>query len=215
MKRVQWFDADRRLSDDVAEFMRCYVWRTELKLRYGKKIQDCKDGLEKLEVLRGSIHEDRIPAMKEGYLAQIATLEQELAEEVARTAKFDLSEEGKELRKALKKAPASAELAIYSFFKKYGVDVLDTGFIEEILNAAGERIDNKMLVNSGAKVVTAFDSTRCLKMVYAKTYEHMVCVGKIKPAQIPEMMMDKYDAARAKARKDAKKAAKKAKKEAK
>lgn len=209
MKRVQWFDAQRRLSDDVAEFMRCYVWRTELKLRYGKKIEGCKQSLENLKNLEGSIFADKIPEQREQYLARIAELEQELADEIERSAKFELSDEGKELRKALKKNPAAADLAIYSFFKAYGLDVLNTQLIDEILNAAGEKIDNKTLVNTRGAVATAFDSTRCLKMVFVKAYEHMVCVGKIKPVQIPDLMMDKYDAARVKARKDAKKAAKK------
>lgn len=210
MKRLDWFVADRNLSEEVAEFMRCYVWRAELKLRYGKKIQDCKDAVEKLEVLRGSIHEDQIPVQREQYMARIAELEQELEQELEKQAKFDVSDAGKELRKALKKNPASADLAIYTFFKTYHLNVLDTGLIDEILNAAGEKIDNKTLVNSKGAVVTAFDSTRCFKMVYAKAYEHMVLAGTIKAVQIPEMMMDKYDAVRVKARKDAKKDAKKA-----
>lgn len=211
MKRLDWFVADKELSKEVAEFMRCYVWKVEINLKYKKLIDDAKADLAKTEDPdRVWINEDLREAVRVESLAKIALYEKQRDAEIAEQAKFELSENAKTLKRGLAKdSGATADVFIRNFFRKYHIEVEGTGLVDEILRAAGEKIDNKTLVATNGEVATAFNAGNCFKMVYAKAYEHMVYAGTIKAQQIPELMMEKYTKI------IERKAAKKAKKEAK
>ena len=208
MKKVNYFDADRTMSLRVAEFMRCHVWKTEIRLRYAESIKKAEEALELIDNLKGSIHESQIGQMKTEQLAKIASLTKERDALIAEEATFELSFNDKQFKKAVKADSTFAENAIINWFKAYHLDVSDTALVDEILSATGEKISNRTLVNSRGKVATAFNDGNCLKMLYAKAYEHMVNAGTIKPVQIPSLMMDKYDNARRQARKASKKSSK-------
>lgn len=208
-KHLDWFVADKKLSQDVSEYMRCVIWRKEINLRYSKQIEALRDSIEGLKLFEGSVLADTIPQRRAEYLERIVELEAERDKLIDEQAHFELTEPMRKLRKQLKTA-RDCDLAIRSFFLTYHIDVVGTGLIEEILNAAGEKsFDASTFVNSRGAVVTCFDATRAFQHVFSKAYEHMVFAGTIKAHQIPELMMDKYDLARRKARKDAKKASKK------
>lgn len=192
MKKLDWFVADRTLSLEVSEFMRCIVWKTELNLRYKAEIEKCEKGIESLDVMKGSIHEDQIPVRKAEYETRILELKAECKEEVQKQAHFEKSDACKAMERAIRRNPAQAESAILDFFMEYHLNVEDTGLVEEILNAGGEKIDNKTLVRTEGKGATALNIPNTVKMVYAKAYEHMVWAGTIKAQQIPPMMADKY-----------------------
>ena len=204
MKRINYFDADRTMSIRVSEFMRCYVWKTEIKLRYQSQIEEAEKALELIDNLRGSIHESAVPAMKDAQILKISALKEERDKLIAEEATFALTEADKEFKRRIRKNPVCAESAIIDWFKEYNLDVEDTALVDEILSATGEKISNRQIVASRGKVATVFNETNCLKMLYAKAYEHMVNAGTIKPTQIPSLMMDKYSPKKKTSKKSAK-----------
>ena len=204
MKRVNYFDASRELSLRVSEFMRCYVWKTEIKLRYQSQIEEAEKSLDLIDNLKGSIHESAIPAMKDAQILKISALKEERDKLIAEEATFTLTEADKEFKRRVRKNPVCAESAIIDWFAEYNLDVSDTALVDEILSATGEKLSNRQIVASRGKVVTAFNESNCLRMLYAKAYEHMVNAGTIKVTQIPSLMMDKYSPKKKASKKSAK-----------
>lgn len=202
MKKINYFDADRSLSIRVSEFMRCYVWKTEIKLRYQSQIEEAEKSLDLIDNLKGSIHESA--AMKDAQILKIAELKTERDKLIAEEANFVLTEADKEFKRKVRKNPVCAESAIIDWFAEYNLDVSDTALVDEILSATGEKLSNRQIVASRGKVVTAFNETNCLRMLYAKAYEHMVNAGTIKVTQIPSLMMDKYSPKKKASKKSAK-----------
>lgn len=211
MRKINWFDANRSLSNDVVDFMRVFVWKAELNEKFARKQAELDSNIAGLENLRGSISEDKIPAMREAYLARKAELDIQHKEQLEKEATYTLSESDQKLKKALsayargKKDATNPDIAIVSWFLDHGLDVRETGIIDEILNGAGENLHVKTLVRTNGTVVTRFNAGNAFKMVFAKSYEHMVNAGTIKAAQIPELIAEKYAP---KAKKSSKKEAK-------
>jgi len=197
MKRVDWFKADRSLSQHVVDFMRCFVWRKDIELRFKADAEDIDKGIASLEKLQGSILADKIPEMRQVYLARKAELEQQKREQIRKEATYALSEADKELKKSLTKYArdnsADPVAAICKWFGQHGMPIKeDNPILDEIFRATGEKIDLRTVVGTSGRVVTNFNSGNCFKMVFAKCYEHMCQVGTIKEVQIPKAVAEKY-----------------------
>lgn len=194
MACVNFYAADRTMSNRVAEFMRCKLWKKELQLVYGKKIDAMKQSIQNLDNLKGSIHEDKIPEMRTTLMAQIAEFEAERDEQIKLEATFELTEADKALKKALKKADGASDLvaeAVAKWFDCYGLNIRNTYFLDEILEHFGSKFDFKKFCATYGMDARALDVTRSLEMMYATAYTHMV--GKtIKQAQIPSLIWEKY-----------------------
>lgn len=206
MNKFDWFKADRVLSERVVEFMRCKVWKKAIQLEYDKKIGELKDSIEKLSHLEGSVFSDKIPEMRNLYLAQIADFEQQREDQIALECKFDLSDFDKTFKKSLAKCGTATDLqaeAVVEWFKNYGLDVSESYFLEEILAFFGGKFDFKTFVATDAQDARKMDAGRALEMVYCSAYTHMLRVGTIKATQIPEIVREKYAPKKAKkAKKD-------------
>lgn len=212
MKKIDWFGANRSLSNEVVDFMRCFVWRAEITEKFRKEQEEIDSAIAGLEKLKGSVMEDKIPEMKQVYIIRKDELEKQKQAQIELEGTYSLSESDKKLKKALanyaqgKKDAVTADVAIASWFLDHGLDVRDTAIIDEILNGAGEALKVKTLVRTDGKIVTSFNNTNCFKMVFAKCYEHMVNAGTIKAQQIPPLMAEKYAPKQKKAKKGNKKA---------
>lgn len=195
MNKFDWFKADRVLSERVVEYMRCKVWKKAIQLEYDKKIGDLQDSIEKLNNLEGSVFADKLPEMRNLYLAQIADYEQKRDEQIKAEAKFDLSDNDKTFKKALAKAGTAADLqadAVIDWFNNYNLDISDSYFLEEVLAYFGGKFDFKQFVTTDAQDARKLDAARALEMVYCSAYTHMLRVGTIKATQIPEIVREKY-----------------------
>lgn len=197
IKKVDFFMGKRDFSAHVAEFMRCKIWKKAIQLEFQKKIEDAQDDLRKIEQskLLGSIFAEKLDEAKVAGLAQIALLEQQRDEQIKAEAKFELSDADKELKKALKNASGSADLianAVIAFFAEQGLEVEETYFLDEILDDFGKKFDFKTFVATQGQDARALDVNRALEMVYCASYTHMLRVGTIKPAQIPEIVREKF-----------------------
>ena len=197
MKKINWFDANRSLSNEVVDFMRCFVWKADINAKFRKESDEIERSIENLDKLQGSILADKIPEMKQVWMARRDELDKQRQEQIEKEATYSLSEDDKKLKKALSdwgngKSRVGGDVAICDWFKSHGLDVTDTAIVDEILSAAGEKMSVKTLVRSDGKIVTGFNSGNCFKMVFAKAYEHMVNAGTIKATQIPPVIAEKY-----------------------
>ena len=211
MARINWFDANRSLSTEVVDFMRCIVWKSEISEKFAQEQAEIEQGISALEKLRGSIMEERIPEMKQVFLARSAELEKERKEQIEKEATYALSDSDKELRKSLAKyakdGSADPVQAIIKWFGAHGLTIDENcAILDEIFNAAGEKVTVKQIVRTNGRTATSFNNSNCFKMVFAKCYEHMVNAGTIKATQIPPLMASKYAPKQKKNKKESKKA---------
>lgn len=209
LKRVDFFKANRNLSERVVEFMRCRVWKKAIQLEFDSKIQAAKATIENYAKLEGSIMKEHAEEVRIAGLAQIAEFEKQRDEQIEAEAKFEFTEADKTFKKSLKSADGAADLiadAVCEWFENYGLDISDTYFLDEILNQFGSKFDFRKFVATNAQDARALDVTRALEMMYCTAYTHMISAGTIKAAQIPQIVQDKYAP---KKKKSSKKSAKK------
>lgn len=210
MKKINWFDANRSLSTEIVDFMRCIVWKAEISEKFSQEQEEIEQGISACDKLIGSVLENKIPEMKEAFLARSAELERQRKDQIEKEATYALSDADKELRKSLTKyakdGSADPVQAIIKWFSTHGLTIdEDSPILDEIFRAAGEKITVKTIVRTNGRIATSFNNTNCFKMVFAKCYEHMVNAGTIKATQIPPLMAEKYAPKQKKAKKGAKK----------
>ena len=205
---VDFFRADRELSERVAEFFRCVLHKKEINLEYSSKIETLEESIENLENLAGSVMQDQIPALKTAAYNQIKALKEERTKLLEEQAKFSDTELDKNFKKVLRKNPSGDIVAdeVCKWFDNYGLDIRGTLFLEEVCASFGMKIDIKTMVVTDGKSVLKLDVNNALKNMYGCAYEHMVQVGTIKPAQIPTLVREKFSKKTKKAKKTKKNA---------
>lgn len=195
MRKINFFKAERELSNIVVNYMQCKVWKKAIQLEYAKKIDALKVSIENLDKLEGSLLAEKSAEMRTLYLAQIAEYESERDAQIEKEAKFVLTENDKKFKKAIRKADTASDLqakAVCDWFDVYGLDVSDSYFLDEILAYFGGKFDFKKFVKTNAQDARSFDSSKALEMLYCSAYTHMLRVGTIKETQIPEIVREKY-----------------------
>lgn len=193
-RNVDFFCANRELSDRVSEFFRCVLRKKEINLEYSNKIAELQNSVENLEKLAGSIMADQIPALKQAAYDQLQTFESDRKKLIEEQTTFEYTQADKDFKKAMSKNPAADDVMeeVGKWFDNYGLNVRDTFFMEEVCSTFGMKIDYKTMVDNNGKRVLKVDANNALKNMYACAYEHMVEVGTIKSAQIPELVRKAY-----------------------
>lgn len=191
---VDFFQATRSLSDRVAEFFRCILEKKNINLEYDAKIKTLRESVENIENLAGSILADNMSVLKSATLEQIDTLEKQRADLIAEQATFEYTDADKSFKKALSKNPSADIVAeeVCKWFDNYGLNIRGTLFLDEICGTFGDKIYMKEFVRTSGTNALKVDANNALKNLYAVSYQHMVRVGTIKPAQIPELVREKY-----------------------
>lgn len=193
-RNVDFYVAKREMSEDVTKFFRCILRKKEINLEYEKKISTLSESIENLDKLAGSVMEEQIPALKAAAYEQLKTYEEEKAKLIEEQGKFDYSENDKAFKKALSKNPSADTVVeeVCKWFSNYDLDIKDTLFLDEVCGTFGMKIDFKTMVMTEGKAVLKLDANNALKNLYACAYEHMVQIGTIKAAQIPELVREKF-----------------------
>lgn len=195
MNNVDFFQAKRELSDHVVSFMTSKIWRKEINLRYAELIQNQQNLLDAEKKYAGSLHPVHLTAEeRQKIFENIHNLEKARDEELSKFS-FTLSEADKTLKKALsggEKTGAQIYSAVCAWFESYGLDVDGTTFISDVIKTFGDKFDMKTLVNSKENKCLKLDVTRAIQNVYCMCYTAMCNAGTIKPAQIPEIVREKY-----------------------
>lgn len=189
LRKVDWFVAKHELSNLVANYMNCIVWKEEIRLNYEEEIKKIKKTLEKLKHLEENHILDNLPEYREKYIAmaELERLKKERNEEIKKHSTFKLSDADKTFNKNIRLAETREEigLAAIEWFKNYGLDIRNSYFLEEFLSSFRKKYSS----NSGKFIL---DKSGALANLYSISYNHMVRVGTIKPIQIPEVIREKY-----------------------
>lgn len=191
---VDFFSASRTLSDRVSEYMRCVVMKKDINLQYSAKIETLKASIENLEKLNGSIMEEQIPALKAAAFDQISVYEAEKKKALEEQAKFTYTDEDNAFKKAIKADSSTDNVMreVCKWFANYNLNVENTYFLEEVLNSFGSKFSFKKFVGSNGVETLDIDAGTALKNMYNCAYTHMVTVGTIKAAAIPELVRKQY-----------------------
>lgn len=195
-KKVDFFKADKAMSERVAQFMRVKVWNITLKARLEKEV---KDNLGKIENLK-----ELAPSTGKDYSEDIAILEgciesaQKKYEQAVKDAeKFEYTEGDKTFYKAYADGKQDNADAVIEWFAGYGLEVdAETNIVEDIVGAiAGARkLGGRAVVRAEAKKFTDDVRTKndVLTVFYGKLAEGMMTAGTLKAEEIPEDVREYY-----------------------
>ena len=209
-KRVDLFTAKREMSINVMEFTKCVILRKKIQMEYKARIDATQTALDNLDNLQGSILADTIPQRREELLVALDALVKARDAQIEAEAKFEKTAGDKKFVKALKNCHvygySTIAMAIREWFEDYGLDVAESTLESEIMLAIGGKVNFNELVDSCGTEAITVDNNRALQMLYWTLYRHMVIVGTIKEAQIPEIIRNNYGRKAIAAKKAAKKA---------
>ena len=212
--KVDLFQADKAMSERVAEFMRTKVWGITLKARCKAEIAKAEASIEGLRNLDGSVLADKGKDSIIALEAHITELNTKLAEQLKEEATFDLTENDKTFYKAYKDATTESEVveAIIAWFAAYHLEVTkDSDIIALIAGAisGAKRASAKTIVNSGATqfVESKRTKTDIIGLFYGVLAERMLEVGTLKATEIQEDVRE-FSAPKKKVKKESKKESK-------
>lgn len=199
MKKTDLFQADRAMSERVAEFMRIRVWGITLKARCKKEIDDIKSGITGLEKLKGSAlwenTKDEIVALYD----QIDTLKENLDKQVEEEATFKYTETDNTFYNSYKKAEdnSGVEKAISEWFRHYNLEVTgENDIVASIMVAISgkKKASASVVINSQAKCFVEEKRTKgdVMSLFYGTLAERMLEVGTLKPTAIQEDVREMY-----------------------
>lgn len=195
MNRVDFYSATKQLSLDVAEYIRVVVAKKDINLTYSNKVNELNETIERVENLSGSVFAGRVEELKANAYEALKKYEEERKRLIEEQATYTKSDNDKRLEKVFKSKKGvtyeSATEALIEWFMHYNLDITDTYLLEEIMDSFGSVQDIKTLVRSDAMKIMKVDYNKVLQKVYGICYEHMAG-ATIKPAQIPELVRDKY-----------------------
>lgn len=192
MRKANYFKAERSLSENTVAFMRSFIWKKEIQLRYKKKIADIETIKASYSKLDHSILAKTKIDMAE-LDAQIAKLENNRDNEL-KANEYTLSDADKAFKKAMKEANDIIDVrtATMNWLKTYFAveEIVGTDLVDRVTEGFGKKLDIKTLVNSN-KALT-WDSSNALKVLFGTLYEELCNAGTIKAHQIPDIVRDKY-----------------------
>lgn len=205
MKKVDFFAADKTMSERVADFMQKKVWGITLRSRIKREITDLEGKIANLEKLRGSIFDEvdadgnnKIDIQKEEYITLSEKKQKELEDQIEAEATFAYSDFDNEFYKAYKKAEKNSDIvgAIATWFRHYNLDVVDAVIVTNIMDAiAGKRRNSAgALIRSGATKFNADKRTKndVVLLFYGELAEAMLQAGTLKATAIPEDVREFY-----------------------
>lgn len=196
MKKIDMFLAERVFADRVSKFVDLKVLRAQYSEEYRVQVSAVKKLLDNVDTLKGSLFEDTIPEKVANYNAQLEEFEMAYKDKLDKMEKFELTEEEKALRKALKPLgcddTAKIKVALQNFFANYGLDIKGTDFEKSLLNALGGKVDMRKFVKSEGTDGVSLASGTALNLIFWVTFNYMVSAGTIKAAMIPDCLKAKY-----------------------
>jgi len=197
MKNIDMFKAQREFADRVAKFVDLKVLRAEYAEDYRVQTSATKKLIESTsKTLEGSIFAESIPERLAQYQADLDAFRVAYEERLAQMDKFELSDDEKALRKALKGVSCDdttvIKKALQDFFSKYDLDIKGTDFEKSLLNTLGGKVDMRKFVKSEGTDGVSFNTSGALNLIFWVTFNYMVSAGTIKAAMIPDCLKAKY-----------------------
>lgn len=216
-RRIDWFKADRKLANNVTDFMMRTVWYAEVKDEKERILAKESQSIENYASLRDSIiwdeaHENELARLKVAKMEHEEQLDEWIKKAPIRwkASDFDgLSEFNKEYKTEFARNGEEGDFskAIVKLFKKYNIDLTGTEELEILANSIKglDPASMKTIVNSDGCVWTDGRKNPA-RIIVRRLAEILIVVGTVKPAKIAPELKERY------AKKPAGKKAKKAKK---
>lgn len=197
MKKIDMFLANKEFADRVAKYVDLKVLRAEYAEDYRVQVSATKKLIENTEkTLRGSLFADSIESRLAQYESDLESFEVAYKDKLDKMDKFELTEEEKALRKALRPLScddtAKIKKALCDFFENYGLDIKGTDLEKSLLNALGGKVDMRKFVKSEGTDGVSLASGTALNLIFWVTFNYMVSAGTIKAANIPDCLKSKY-----------------------
>lgn len=219
-RRIDWFKADRKLAENVTDFMMRTVWYAEVKDEKERILAKEDKFIENYDSLKDSIiwdeaHENELMRLKVARMEHEKQLDEWIKKAPIRwkLSDFDgLSEFNKDYKIEFAQNGEEGDFsrAIVKLFKKYGVDITGTEELEILANSVKglDPASMKTTVTSDGNVWT--DGRRNpAKIIVRRLAEILIAVGTVKPAKIAPELKERYANKTGKKSKKAKKAEKK------
>lgn len=194
--KVDFFKADKEMSERVAQFMRVKVWNVTLKARLKKTIGACESKIANLEELAPSTGKDYTEdiAILNGLIEQAKA---DYDKAVKESEKFELTENDKTFYKLYADSDKDTIQAIIHWFSKYNLEVdEDTNIVLDIFSviSGGRRLTDRQIVRSNAEKFTDDVRTKndVLTLFYGRLAEAMMQAGTLKASEIPEDVREYY-----------------------
>lgn len=202
-RKIDWFQADRKLAENVTDFMMRTVWYAEVKDEKERILAKENQSIENYASLRDSIiwdeaHENELMRLKVARMEHEEQLDEWIKKAPIRwkLSDFDgLSEFNKDYKNEFAKNGEEGDFsrAVVKLLRKYGVDVTGTEELEILANSVKglDPASMKTTVNSDGNVWT--DGRRNpAKIIVRRLAEILIVVGTVKPAKIAPELKERY-----------------------
>lgn len=196
MKNIDMFLAKRDFADRVAKFVDLKVLRAQYSEEYRVQVSATKKLMDNVNTLKGSLFEDTIPERLAQYQTDLDNFKAAYDDKVEKMDKFELTEDEKALRKALKALGCddtkAIKQALREFFEKYDLAIAGTNLENSLMNALGGKVDMRKFVKTEGVDGISFNANGALNIIFWVTFNYMVSAGTIGKANIPDCLRDKY-----------------------
>lgn len=201
MRKTNYFEINKSVSTRVVEFATLRILKKEIQLEYGRKIDKVREQIKYLNEMQEDnsqiMTKEQITGKLAEKYAEIEELELARNEQIKNEATFELTDNDKALKKALKGTSYDDINGIFDalkeWFSNYNYDLSDKETLcQQLLSAIGAKEDFKKLCASNGSAILVVNNTKALDMLYWVLFEGMVQAGTIKNAQLPEIIVDKY-----------------------
>jgi hypothetical protein len=179
MKKINLYNADRKFSEEVAEYTVKGLWRYEYKLHLEKAVEKEEASIKGLENCKGSaiMTDGQIDLAIKEKLDKIAALKESYAQVISFWCTPEVSSYVKD---AYKKYASGSEWAAEMLSAWTGVVVNEDTDIVRVLEDAvrGDSASNntRQLVNTGIASMSARTKSEFTKIVYRRLFDF--CVEK-------------------------------------
>lgn len=216
-RKIDWFQADRKLAENVTDFMMRTVWYAEVKDEKERILAKEDQFIENCASLKDSIvwdekHEQDLAQLKLARVEHEKQLDEWIKNAPIRwkASDFDgLTEFNKDYKAEFAKNGEDGDFSrlIVKLFKKYNIDLTGTEELEILANSIKglDPASMKTTVNSDGCVWTDGRKNPA-RIIVRRLAEILIVVGTVKPAKIAPELKERY------ANKTGKKKSKKAKK---
>ena len=190
IKKVDFFKADKAMSERVAQFMRVKVWNVTLKARLEKAIKDGESRIETLEGLKSETGKDYTEAIAD-IQALVDKAREDYKKALEEGEKFEYTENDKTFYKRYADSDTDTTEAIIKWFGKYNLEVDgETNIVLDIADAisGARRLGGRQIVRENAEKFTddVRTKTDVLTLFYGRLAESMMKAGTLKAEAIPE-----------------------------
>ena len=202
-RRIDWFQADRKLAENVTDFMMRTVWYAEVKDEKERILAKEDQFIENCASLKDSIvwdekHEQDLAQLKITRVEHERQLDEWIKKAPIRwkASDFDgLSEFNREYKTEFARNGEEGDFskAIVKLLKKYGVDITGTEELEILANSIKglDPASMKTTVNSDGNVWTDGRKNPA-KIIVRRLAEILIVVGTVKPAKIAPELKERY-----------------------